>query len=246
MSEDPSRSLDVLGIKPVANAIEHASKATIDGASSFLSKVCMPAAEEFGLLLQDKIRGYRARNTAAILLEAEARVEKFRPGLKVAIHPRLLAATLNGGGWTDDDSIQKMWAGLLASACTEDGDDDGNLIFIDLLGRLTSAQVRILNYACEATPKRADANGLINYRSPLESSAAQLLEISKLPDIHRLDMELAHLKEIGLIMAGFDSGMTQIDAVATTASPLALNLYVRCQGFVGPAPEYFGLVPTSH
>src|SRR5882724_6327512 len=47
-------SLDVLGIKPLAKAVEKAAERSVDGVSSFFGAICMPAAEEFGLLLLDK------------------------------------------------------------------------------------------------------------------------------------------------------------------------------------------------
>lgn len=49
MSED-NKSLDVLGVKPIADSVNTVTKGTVDGASAFLSRICLPAAEEFGLL----------------------------------------------------------------------------------------------------------------------------------------------------------------------------------------------------
>ena len=60
MSENQSQSLDVLGIKPVGEAITTAVKGTVDGAAAFLSRICLPAAEEFGLLLRDRVSHLRA------------------------------------------------------------------------------------------------------------------------------------------------------------------------------------------
>ena len=51
MGKDENKSLDLLGIKPILHAINTFSKGTVDGASAFLSRVCLPAAEEFGLLI---------------------------------------------------------------------------------------------------------------------------------------------------------------------------------------------------
>lgn len=245
MMDDTSKSLDILGVKPLAGAIEHASKATIDGASNFLSRICMPVAEEFGLLLQDKVRAYRVRNEAAILLEAEKRLEKHQPGARVSIHPRLLAATLGAGSWTDDDALQKMWAGLIASACSVDGRDDANLIFTDLMSRLTAAQVRIVNFAVETTSKIVSQHGLISPSGNFLAGIPALLNVSKLSDVHRLDIELDHLREVGLIMKGFDANTPIPALVDVTPTSLAMNLYVRCQGFVGPAPDYFDLAPAT-
>jgi hypothetical protein len=45
-------------------------------------------------------------------------------------HPRVLHEIIENASWVDDEEVQAMWAGLLASSCTEDGKDDKNLIYI--------------------------------------------------------------------------------------------------------------------
>ena len=61
MSEEKSKSLDVLGIKPVSESINLVTKAAVDGASEFLRRICLPAASELGLLLQDKVSWWRTK-----------------------------------------------------------------------------------------------------------------------------------------------------------------------------------------
>ena len=85
MTENESRSLDVLGIKPVAEALSHATKNSIDGASAFLGRICLPAAEELGLLLQDKVRAWRAKNAVSVVAEAQERFDKYQTNPKA--HP---------------------------------------------------------------------------------------------------------------------------------------------------------------
>ena len=53
MEED--KSLDIMGVKPVAKAIEKATDKTVDWLCAFFCAICMPASEEFGLLLRDKV-----------------------------------------------------------------------------------------------------------------------------------------------------------------------------------------------
>lgn len=78
MSE--SKSLDVLGAKPLAEAICHLLKGVVEGVGAFLSRICLPAAEEFGLLLQDKVRAWRSKNAVAVMAIAESRYERFQSG----------------------------------------------------------------------------------------------------------------------------------------------------------------------
>jgi hypothetical protein len=68
---DSSRSLDILGAKPIADAALVVTKGSVDGAGAFLSRICLPVAEEFGLLLKDKVGHWRANNAAKIANKAE-------------------------------------------------------------------------------------------------------------------------------------------------------------------------------
>ena len=104
MPEHESRSLDVLGIKPVADAFSHITKATVDGASAFLGRICLPAAEEFGLLFQDQVRSWRKANAVRVVAAAQAHSEKYLSNQESQAHPRLVAAVLDHGSWSDDET----------------------------------------------------------------------------------------------------------------------------------------------
>jgi hypothetical protein len=242
MAENDSKSVDVLGIKPVADAISHVTKAAVDGASAFLGRICLPAAEEFGLLLQDKVRVWRAKNALAVVREAETRHQKYIGEQSTHAHPRLVAAALEHGSWEDDKALQEMWGGLLASSCSPDGKDDSNLIFMNLLSQLTTIQVRILNYVCEKVEKSITPAGLIMPSTPLLCDIPHVKIIAGHDDVHRLDRELDHLYCLGLIRRGFDVRSGSVDLTPTA---LSLNLYVRCQGFIGSAVEFFKLTPPA-
>ena len=242
MPETTSNSLDVLGIRPVADAVSHVSKATVDGASSFLSRICLPAAEEFGLLLQDKVRAWRAENAIRVVAKAQAKLEKYATAQDSHAHPRLIANVIEEGSWVDDATLQEMWGGLLASSCSPDGQDDSNLIFIGLLKRLTRLQVKLLCYSVEQSKKGVDANGLIAVTDRLMVDIPTVLAIAHVDDVHRVDQELDHLRGSELILEGFNSASTQANLEPTA---LALNLYVRCQGYRGSAVEFFGLAQNS-
>ena len=56
MGEDHGLKVqDVLGIAPVGRAVERVTDSVLSGAEAVLGRVCLPAAEEFGLLLRDKV-----------------------------------------------------------------------------------------------------------------------------------------------------------------------------------------------
>lgn len=236
---DNDRSLDILGIKPIGDSVAHATKATVDGASSFLAKICLPAAEEFGLLLQDKVRAWRANNALAVVQAAQVRLKEQATQLHA--HPRLVSSILEQGSWSDDPGFQSIWGGLLASSCCSDGKDDSNVVFVHLVSHLTAVQVKVLAYACEQCPKMMSPLGLIGPATELRISEVELRKIAGSDDLHRIDRELDNLRGLELIGHGIDMHSQLIDIAPTS---LALNLYVRCQGFAGSPVEYFSIAPS--
>ncbi|KAF5421991.1 MAG: hypothetical protein C5S45_02980 [Candidatus Methanocomedens sp.] len=150
MNDEKSQKVDVLGIQPIADSINIVTKT----ASEFLNLICRPAAEEFGFLLQDRVRYWRIRNLSNIAFKAKGILEIQNDGFDLSASPRIVHNILENGSWIDNDIIQGMWAGLLASACTKEGKDESNLIFIHLLSQLTFSEVKILNYCCEEAEKK--------------------------------------------------------------------------------------------
>ena len=71
-------SLDILGAKPLAKAVEKITEKSVDGLGAFFGAICMPAAEEFGLLLKDKIAVFRKRNLEAIAIKSKQKIEHQR------------------------------------------------------------------------------------------------------------------------------------------------------------------------
>lgn len=236
MDDETSKSIDIIGIKPIADSIKIATKETIAGASSFLSRICLPAAEEFGFLLRDKVSNWRLNNQLQMLKKSEEKYCKYSEASAHA-HPRLVSSILDHSSWTDSDNVHDMWAGLLASSCTTDGNDESNLIFVNILSQLTGLQAKIVKHCCEAAKKNISIAGWI-LAEPYSLELAKLEEVVGIKDLHRLDRELDHLRSLGISEAGFlpDSKM----AILTPTS-LGLQMYVRCQGYLGSPLEFFGI-----
>lgn len=231
-------SEDFFGIKPIGKAVNAVTNAAIKGASAFLGRICLPAAEEFGLLLKDRVSCWRLKNFLKISERAEIILRSNTNFELRHAHPRLVFSILEHGSWSDDTSVQDMWAGLLSSSCTLDGQDESNLIFINLLSQLTKSQARLLNYSCEKVEKYVDRSGLICVNDRLEIPISDLPDITLITDVHVVDRELDHLRSLGLIEAGIitDSGIANI---APTA--LGLYMYVRCKGSYDSPVVYFRL-----
>jgi len=236
MTDEKSSSLDILGVKPLADSISKTTTATLDAASAFLSRICLPAAEEFGLLLQDKVRVWRSNNALKVVSIAQRRLQNAND--KLHAHPRLVSSVLEHGSWSDEKELQEMWGGLLASSCTKDAKDDSNVIFVHLLSHLTSLQARILTYSCENCVKNTDQYGLIGANDPMYIDIDLLKSIAMSDDIHRIDRELDNLRGLELIHSGieFKGGRAEISPTA-----LALHLYIRSNGSIASPKEYFGI-----
>lgn len=230
--------IDPVGAKAAAETIQ----ALIKGVGNFLSRICNPAAEELGLLLRDQVRYWRAMNIIRISQAAEKKLSELPGGNDLKAHPRLVHEAFEHGSWIDDEKVQEMWGGLLASSCTSDGLDDSNLIFIDLLKRLTSAEARILAYTIEKANKYIEKSGL-PFVHQFVIGTDTLQTVSKINDIHRLDRELDHLRSMELIGGGFNEHDS--DTVSLYPTSLSLHLYVRCQGSRQSPNEFFDLKPEK-
>ncbi len=235
MPEPEDKSIDILGIKPLGEALNTAITRSFDGAAAFLSRICLPAAEEFGLLLRDRVSHWRAKNAAKIANKAEAKLASHSTEKNRHASPRLVAQILEHGSWSDSDTVQDMWGGLLASSCTPDGKEEENLIFIDLLSRLTTSEAKLLNYLCESARKYIPPPGWV-IAAQLEPTPEEITDVTGISEITNIDNALDHLVTLGLLTGGFDMVSEEIRVQPTT---LALQMYARCQGHSGPPREFF-------
>jgi hypothetical protein len=226
-----NKALDILGIKPIGDAINTTVTKSFEGIEGFLKLVCAPALEEIGLLFKDKVRHWRLNNILNILHKAQGKLDFTDDKLHIKAHPKVAISILENGSLNDNDEVQELWAGLFVASCTQDGQDDENLIFVDLLKQLTVVEARIFKYSCEGARKILYPNGLM-IADTFSISCDVLTDLTSIKDIHRLDRELDHLHSLNLIGsslngAGFDENLNA--NIKPTA--LALNLYVRTQGF---------------
>ena len=231
--ENKNSSLDILGIKPIGEAANTAVNKTFEGVQGFLKSVCMPALDEIGLLMRDKVRNWRLNNILKILEKAKGKLDFEGGDLQIQAHPRVALSIIDNGSLVDNEELQDLWAGLFASSCSKTGQEDENLIFVDILKQLTVGEAKILKYSCVHGRKIIHENGLIVGDS-LKVECEKLIEITGISEIHRLDRELDHLRSLELIGEGNGSGGFMADDKNLTAdiSPtgLALNLFVKTQG----------------
>ncbi len=261
-----TQSLDVAGVKPLADSVKIATKGAIDGAAAFLGRICLPAAEEFGLMLRDKVMAWRARNLVNVTRKAEALLEREGTTEGAKAHPRVINEILSHAAWSDDEGLQSMWAGLLASSCSPERPDDSNLVFVHILNQLDAAQARFIDHVCTKAKKRRSEDDLI-YADKVVVQHWELESIWATKDVERIDRELDHLNALGLINGALpihtDKDVERIrkrnrevprnkdgsvnrffflqlraDVVPTS---LSLHLYARCQGWKESALKWYNL-----
>jgi hypothetical protein len=230
---------DILGVKAVADATLVVTKSMVDGASAFLSRVCLPAAEEFGDWMKWEVQHFRKRRENAIRIADRARrmVEANEKKERLTAPPRLVAQVIEMGSWSEEEELQQMWAGLLASACTGDGKDDTNVMFTDMLNRMTLSQVRLFQYICTTSPKHLGDQGPLS-GGDVDGNVEVLRKISQLDDILDIHRDLGHLHGLGLINENYNYLFDDIQISPTT---LGLYMFMRCSGHTGSVAKFYGL-----
>ncbi|QOJ19405.1 MAG: DUF4393 domain-containing protein [Gammaproteobacteria bacterium] len=202
-----------------------------------IGKLTFPAAEEIGKALKAHASLWRIRNVDKILKKADELSKDIDiNGKKINI--RLLHHIIDEGSWNDNEQVMEMWAGLLISSCSNNGQDDSNLIFINILKQMTSSEALILKHACEEYMPTITTPGLIACEEQVIKTPQELIEITKINDIDQIDRELDHLRSLEVIQAGFTVGISTAN-IAPTA--LGIQLFIRCKGYTGSPKEYFGL-----
>jgi hypothetical protein len=238
MSDEEKKGGDIFGIAPYGETLKVATQGLIDGLGSILAPLCLPAAQELGLHWRDRVAYWRAKQALDI---AKKMQEMLGNSGSMHAHPRLVMRIIEDGSWSDDDAIQRMWAGLLASSCSEDGRDESNLIFVNLLGQLTLSEVRLVNFSCKESQVALTPAGWLEATRDI-CTASALAQVTGIADFHRLDREVDHLRSLGLltITAGF-MGMAQEKMADITPSSIGLQLYARSQGHRGSPEEFYGV-----
>jgi hypothetical protein len=102
--------------------------------SDLLNKLAAPAAEQIGQLLGYKLHPYTVKNFVATMKKTE-RILRAAGLPAKPVPPRLLLPIAEGSSIEDNESLQELWAGLLATA-SQHGDSVSRS-FIETLKQLT-------------------------------------------------------------------------------------------------------------
>ena len=236
MSND-KKSGDLLGIKPLSKSVEIVTKGTVDGLGTFLGFLCLPMAEEFGLLFRDKVRNWRNKNIAAIENSAKIMYTNQFGTENKTVHPQIINSIVENGSWSEDSIVQKMWAGLLISACSSDTPSQENIIYINYLNKLTHLEAVFIQSLMKSIRVFQTKEGFI-YTEQIVFDRQHLYDSFQTTDLQEIDFHLDHLRESSVLGEG--SGFNAVTGICkVTLSAIGLSLLAKCSGFNGTAKSYF-------
>jgi hypothetical protein len=199
-------------------------------ALAFLRRICPLAAEEVWVLFRERLSNFRVASAVRIALKAEELLA-YRPDAdRVLAHADLVVRILEYGSWADADWIQNLWAGLLATSCTAEGQDESNLVFVDLLNQLTPIHFRILAAACARATEVMSGRGMIS-SYPLYCTAEEMIKATGSTNLTKIHRSIAQLSDLGLLAKSVRSSfISYTEKAKTTPTSLGLQMYARCSG----------------
>jgi hypothetical protein len=126
---------------------------SIEAAKGFLDKLLVPAVEETGLLLKDKIAHWRFRNQVRVLGRAKEYCEKKGISPK-QVSFKLICPLLEYAGLEEEENMQDRWAVLLANLVDSEQNIE-NHVFPYILSQISLKEFEVIE---EVANKKKDEN----------------------------------------------------------------------------------------
>ncbi len=189
--------------------------------------LCPQAAEPFRTMLRKDFSSVRVRDAIRVthLVDKMLSHVAGRDGLTAP--PALVLRILEMGSWASEEWTQQLWAGVLVSACTPEGNDESNAELVELLCQLAPVHLRILELASRRYDEAA-ANGAT------EAPPVTMHELTKLLDLTNLTKTLRSVSEMAErgLMTPVKRPLAdaQDDNAWSAVTPLGLRMVARCKG----------------
>lgn len=226
---DQTEPNDILGQFQMAEAL------------AFLSRLSPSATEEVWQLVRGGLSNYRVASAVAIARKAETLLASGPDADRMRAHPRIVVRLVESGSWADEDWIMQLWAGLLAASCTEDGQDESNLVFVDLLSQLASTHTYIFMASCTRGTKILSETEVTS--TPIICTLEDLTQITGSLQFLRIERDLDHLFRLGLLEKRIKvPSFLTFEKADITPSRLSLELYARCNGHRGTLQDFYRAV----
>lgn len=242
-----ARDLDLgMGDGPLSNEGEHKEPELVKRrlrmarASAFVDRICPSISEDVKVLFRDRLSTVRVGNALEIALKAESLLTSKPDADSKRAHPKLVLRVLEDGSWADEEMIQQLWAGILVSSCSEDGEDESNLELIELFSQLAPDHVKIWAGACERAKVIVPEAGPI-FTEPVYFTMDELATITGMQhQYYRIETDIGHLTVFGLLKAKPKSSTyTSSSEAEATPTLLGLEMYARGHGHRGGLEEFY-------
>jgi hypothetical protein len=163
-------------------------------------------------------------------LKAEERMAQERDRERLFAQPDLVLGILNGASWAETEWMQNLWAGLLITSCSHDGQDDSNGVFVNLLSQLATIQTRILTAVCAKAVTMLSTKGKV-VPEKMFSTSEEMIKMAGSHDLLKVHRSVAQLAEFGLLEKSVRASfVAETEGATTTPTSLGLKMYARCLG----------------
>ena len=208
-------------------------------ALAFLRRICPAATQELKLLFREGLGNMRVPNAIAIAHRAEIMLAAVPNFERMHAPASVVLRVVKEGSWAEDTATQNLWAGILVTACTQTGDDESNLPYIDLLAEMATVDTRLYVEACSKAPKVFATNGAVS-ANPLMRTADEMIHLTGTKDLSKIDRNILQLSILGLLEPREKAKYFSFAQTANlTPTALGLELYARCQGHRGAPFEFY-------
>ena len=115
--------------------------------NAFLFKILGPPAEEIGFMLQDHAKYFRYKNLIRLRDKVEAiHYQRKIEGKTIAIPPRYALPLIESASTENNESLQDMWAGLIANSMDPEKQLNPKRIYIQILSSLEPLDAKVLQF----------------------------------------------------------------------------------------------------
>lgn len=217
----------------------------IAAALVFLHRICPSVNGDASHLLREGLSNYRVENAIEIAFKAEKMLAAEDLSNGSFDDPYLFLRLLEDGSWSDSDVSQQLWAGLLASSCGGDASNESNLAYIEIMSQMTASHFRLFVASCKKAQKFHAGSGQV-IAEPFVCTSEELIKIAGVHDLIKIDRDLLHLAELGLLEPRYrPSYFSVLDDTTIRPTNLGLELFARCNGHRGSMPIFYNFVPPA-
>lgn len=203
---------------------------------NFIARICPRASDEIDHLFRTRLSNYKMQRALEIALKAETLLSYEPDADALRADPRTVLRVLENGAGADDDWLQGLWAGLLAVSCSTQAKADAYAAIVEMFGRLTINQIRILHTVCANSNKvRSDDGGII--AEPLACEIDEFVRITGARDV-QVDQDIRLLNETSLLEMSKPSILTT-GRVDLTPTPVSLLMHAGYCGHRGNVEDFY-------